>query len=859
MMLMLSLIERNHLNCSGMVLVVCITGLFVGWCLPAQSQPPFLLNGAENLPFPEIQRLTNEYYKVRPDEKGYKLWKRIEWLMESRLGPDGKAINLTRHNALEYWKYQRSPSETRSTHGDWLFLGPSSVSNGETGLGRLNAIAIHPINTNIIYVGSSNGGIWKTTTGGTNWTNISPFLPTLSIKDIIIDYLNPSRIFILTGDGYGIFSGQSLGILKTLDGGATWLPTGFSSWPSSTHKLLMHPTDPETQYCATSTGVIKTTNGWIDYSTIATFGALDIEFKPDDPNTLYIGGTSIYKKTGSQVPVLLTDPDFSFWPSTRYISLAVTADSPDCVYALVSSFSDPVGLYRSMSSGTSNTWTVQDTVMFNFGAQGFYNRILEVHPEDYERVVMGQVWTKVSYQGGIPGSWQGPVNYVHADAHDCVYTPTAIYHANDGGLFKSAIGDSIFDNFVDGLEITEIYGIAGTPQNINLYYCGTQDNGTFRRTSGSGFDHVSGGDGANCLINYSNSDTTYAMYQKGFLRKSIDGGDNFYDINPPGEGAWVSPLIMDPLDPEIIFIGKDTLYRSNEGGESGTWVNLENPVNGTIPIIALCQGVNNRNILYVGSNSVLDPIFKTTNALTASGDPGYINISGSLPNISISDIAVNPDNAGHVYVTNNELLGTAGSVYRCLNGDGPYIWEDISGSLPNVAVNCIVFHNNGLDNQALYIGTDIGVFYRDEDIGDWVYFSNNLPVTIITDLYLNTSANVLAAGTYGKGLWISDLYDGCNSSVNVTNPPGNPLEGIRYYSASIDINTTATHRQEIGTKTYYSAGNYIDMKSGFRAGVNGFMDAVIGPCPGVANLVGEAQQRQVCNFDYEAWIRSLPD
>jgi hypothetical protein len=123
---------------------------------------------------------------------------------------------------------------------------------------------------------------------------------------------------------------------------------------------------------------------------------------------------------------------------------------------------------------------------------------------NYLHVSLGQVWTKRSTNGGLAGSWSGPTNYVHADVHDIQEHNGAQYHANDGGLFKSTDGGVTFTDLSGGLAITEMYCIAGTPQDVNLYYTGNQDNGTFRRTGSFTFTAVTGNDGTDCAIDYTN-------------------------------------------------------------------------------------------------------------------------------------------------------------------------------------------------------------------------------------------------------------------------------------------------------------------------------------------------------------------
>ena len=282
---------------------------------------------------------------------------------------------------------------------------------------------------------------------------------------------------------------------------------------------------------------------------------------------------------------------------------------------------------------------------------------------------------------------------------------------------------------------------------------------------------------------------------------------------------------MDPVDPEIIFVGKDSIHRSNTGGGQGSWLYLGKP--DTVNMNNLAQGVNNRNRLYA---SCLSRLYRTDQAL-GNGVATWTSVNAGLPNQFITGIAVNPDDANELYLTYSGFAGGE-KVYRSLSGGNAGTWQNISGSLPNVPINCIVYHddNSGLDR--LYIGTDIGVFYRDNALGDWIYFSNFLPTVSVSDLYINPANNTIAAGTYGRGLWLSDLYSSCPATYNFS---GNTTGGTLYYSASGSISSTAVLRQDAGTEVHYNAGDHITLSDGFRAEGQAFFEGTIGPCPADIN------------------------
>ncbi|MEP6793548.1 MAG: 3-coathanger stack domain-containing protein, partial [Saprospiraceae bacterium] len=186
----------------------------------------------------------------------------------------------------------------------------------------------------------------------------------------------------------------------------------------------------------------------------------------------------------------------------------------------------------------------------------------------------------------------------------------------------------------------------------------------------------------------------------------------------------------------------------------------------------------------------------------------------------------------NVYVT---LSGFSDGLKVYSTIDGGTNWDNISGSLPNIPMNCIVYDENGSGGDALYIGSDIGVFYRNNTIGDWVYFSTPLQAVNINDLYINDSDNTIVAGTYGRGLWRSDKYTGCVSSITLLNIPGAPAGGVKYFSSSGTITSNVIYKTELGTEIHYKASNYVDLQNDFLAGSLAFFEAKTGNCPDIVN------------------------
>mgnify|MGYP000070508174 FL=1 len=93
---------------------------------------------------------------------------------------------------------------TCQTTGNWVELGPTNLPSNRTGqpngLGRINSVAFHPTDTNIIYVGAPAGGLWVTKDGGQTWNTNTDTLASLGISSIAVDPQHPDTIYIGTGD-----------------------------------------------------------------------------------------------------------------------------------------------------------------------------------------------------------------------------------------------------------------------------------------------------------------------------------------------------------------------------------------------------------------------------------------------------------------------------------------------------------------------------------------------------------------------------------------------------------------------------------------------------------------------------------
>jgi hypothetical protein len=192
---------------------------------------------------------------------------------------------------------------------------------------------------------------------------------------------------------------------------------------------------------------------------------------------------------------------------------------------------------------------------------------------------------------------------------------------------------------------------------------------------------------------------------------------------------------------------------------------------------------------------------------------------------------VDPSNSLNVWVTFGGFVANT-KVYS--STDGGVTWDNESGNLPNLPVNTIALDS---DNNA-YVGTDNGVYYRSTSMNDWVPYYNNLPYVPITDLIISEDDGRIRAGTFGRGIWTSDLYTGCVANVVLAGT----LNGQEFHEANFSVTSTSTLQLTEGTKVQMRGGFEVKLLPGFTAQESTSYRAIIGPCGsgGVAGFsVGE--------------------
>ncbi|MEI8202232.1 MAG: T9SS type A sorting domain-containing protein [Bacteroidota bacterium] len=749
------------------------------------------------LTFFDYQKAFNDYWApfnvvkghyyvngVKKKAVGWKQFKRWEYDMEGKINPTtGEFPNKTAQQVYDEFNATNQQKLLQTT-ASWSCLGTSTSAGGYNGIGRISCIAFHPTDNNTYWVGAGSGGLWVTTNNGSTWTCLTDNTGVLAVSDIVIptDYATSHTIYIATGDR-DAWDNNSIGVLKSTDAGVTWTTTGISfalSASKMVSRILIDPNNNQTLIAATSNGVYKTTNGGTTWNTqLSTINFIDMEYKPGDFNTLYgctyaNGGSKIYVSANGG-----TSWTQAFTDANAYrIELAVSANQPTWVYALIEQSDDGLyGVYKSTTSGTAYTQVYAGTTKnllgwqadgSDAGGQGFYDLSIAASPTNASTVLVGGVNTWRSTTGGtawtIVNHWSGStVQAVHADKHTLKFrSDGSLFETNDGGVYISANNGTSWTDKTNGMVTSQMYKLSVSATVATEVLTGLQDNGT-KLLSGGVWTDANGGDGMECIIDYSNVNIQYGTNPQGTINRTTNHWSSSTDITPAsaGTGAWVTPIIMVPTSNTTLYAGYADVWKSMNSGTAWTKIST---MNTSEYIRSMAIAPSNTQVLYVAA---LTKIWKTT-----TGGTAWTDITGTLPVSSgnITSIAVKNDDANTLWVTMGGYNAT--TVYQSSNAGTA--WTNISTGLPSLPAYSIVQNKQVTSEVQLYVGTELGVYFK-KGTNNWTAFNTGLPNVKIGELeiYYATSGqnSKLRAATYGRGLWETYVY------FNTCTPPATPTVG----------------------------------------------------------------------------------
>ncbi|MGB3077564.1 MAG: hypothetical protein WBB31_00685, partial [Saprospiraceae bacterium] len=541
---------------------------------------------------------------------------------------------------------------TRSHRGldyPWTVEGPGNIG------GRVNAIAVDPLDPNIILLGYSQGGIYRTDNGGLDWVPVFDDQVSLSISNISFDPHHPQRVFASTGDvnisGYP-FLGS--GIYRSDDGGLHWSYVGLDG-TGVLSKVAVDPNDENIIYAGSmgypshkgiERGLFRSVDGGVHWNKTLTIddstGVIDLVTDPIRAGYVYatgwtrlrsnkisttIGpGTSMYRSkdygaTWENSTDILpgglhsrTSIDITA-DGTLYISYMGFVDDTDCF-----GYNESLkGIYKSIDG--ADTWsriTADQSVGLPcdlFGSFGWYFEALKVNPENADDISLLGVDLYRTLDGGTTWFLSAPEWWmydVHADKHDLVFADGQMYLATDGGAYRCPVDQSQPWQDIENIPSTQFYRTVFNPHQPDQYIGGAQDNGT---SSGNAsiineWSRVYGGDGFQPRFDPTEPFWAYYMTQNGDIAWTTDGFNyNALDSGLVGTRYWDMPFVMSSQDPKILYCGTNQVFRIDMRDTIPVWMSIspdltrgETILGSRYPAItAIAQSDLDENRLYAGT------------------------------------------------------------------------------------------------------------------------------------------------------------------------------------------------------------------------------------------------------------------
>ncbi|WP_298781711.1 T9SS type A sorting domain-containing protein [uncultured Polaribacter sp.] len=659
-------------------------------------------------------------------------------------------------------------SQKKSTE-NWVNIGPQDLpdENGYSNppqMGRLNCFLRikHPTNRalDILFVGAPSGGIWKSIDGGTTWL---PKLETVSgigvtdiktTSDATFENYTTKPIYVSTGDYYGKYV-NSIGVLKSTDGGETFNSTGLSFTVNQDEILGSLIVADANKVLVGTKSVIKiTTNGgttWTDnfdpgYE--AGFGRVAV----NGTKAMYAGDFDVFYtndfNTGNWIAVIESN-------NSNKHAVTVGEDGEFYVQNLT-------GQIKKFNT-TTQVFANHGTSTTDYNPQGGYNQALVVKNN---LIISGSVDGVSSTNNGaswyksLNGYWEDNESdglYVHSDHHGLgtLDGTNEFWTVNDGGLSYIDYGTNATNQKPtityksEKVIVNQSYTVAINPNaDDGSYIIANQDNDAFSKRNGTWFS-VAQGDGIQSAVNYNNPDIRYAGNQNGNIIQTSTGFEG--ELNGNGESVDISgvefefPLEMHKTNPNILFAGGDEVYKITD--------------NSGLSVLNLNSGVGKVNSIATHGNSVL---VAGDNGIKFSTNSGTSWIAKTSPAGTVNSVDFSAINNDIIYVTVSGY--TSGSkVFKSIDGGVNY--NNISGDLPNIVMKEVLL-KQGQPSEYLFVATELGVYFTTNEGVNWEKLGAGLPNVIVSDIEIHYTNDKLVAATFGRGLWEVNIANATLSNAD---------------------------------------------------------------------------------------------
>lgn len=787
-------------------------GLLCAFAVFAQTYERMVSRGADELPqwvhlmyAPDadpgaVQADYDAYYAANPFVKNthtqyFKRWKRE--IGHNHIPKDIAQREEYEENLGAY--LNESASGDRAAN--WTCIGPFDWDHGAVdksyacGAAHIYTVEQSLANTNLLYAGSANAGVWKSTDKGLNWTNVTKGMMIGSVYSVELDHaVQNTAYFGAEGD-----------LWKTTDGGANWASIGDVTFQAASHAIrdiVLHPTNNQILFVCSSQGLYRSTNGGGSFTQVQAGSWQELEIKPGDPTTMYAikqisNRTEFWRSTNSGVSFSQVGTG---WPlpvapdEQERTEIAVSANAPNTVYALCTGAANGgsglYGVYKSIDNGSN--WTFQccgtgpggapSATNLNLmawsdqglddGGQYYYDLALDVDPANASKLQVGAVNRWVSTDGGVtftcPAKWSHSykVDYVHADIHDIRYYGNEVWVANDGGIFYSSDGGANFNRRMFGIAGTDFWGFgAGGWTGSNVMLGGTYHNGTLLKDNSvytNGWVSTDGGDGLRGFVHPQYDRRALSDYGYKTLSgdRTVSNGNASWSREPNADyiTGHSSEIVWHPNLVNTAFVGEgNSIWRTDDNGAGFTQVHDFGEYVTSIEV-----SFSDPSTLYACTYIDWWGVKKVWRSINGGADwtditpsSGTINGNTWVP----YDIAVSATDPQTLWLVRTSQYGDYPNingyvVFKSVNGGTS--WINISDATLNNEWPTNIAHQLGT-NGGLYIGTRRAVYHRSDAAPTWALWNSGLPAkTFSTRLIINYRDQKIRNGT-DRSVWESGL------------------------------------------------------------------------------------------------------
>jgi photosystem II stability/assembly factor-like uncharacterized protein len=608
---------------------------------------------------------------------------------------------------------------------------------------------------------------------------------------------------------------QGDGVYKSTDEGQTWIHIGLEK-TQVISRIRIHPSDSNRVYVAAlghpfgpnpERGVFRSLDGGRTWKKILFrddhTGAIDLVIDPNDPDVLYATLWEVYRKPwilwsgGEGSGIFKTTDGGDTWneitrnqglPNGLFGKITVTVSGADSRRVFANIEAEKGGLYRSDDAG--DTWTLINDHR-DLWQRAFYFQRIQADPVERDTIYVLNFRLLKSTDGG-----RTFVNLpeTHSDHHDLWIdpnNPSRMINANDGGGVISVNGGQTWTHM--RYPTAQIYRLA-TTKDFPYHVCGAQqDNSTVsvpsekshlqnprEPTEGEWMYAVGGGESGYIAPHPANSDIFYAGATNTLTRYDRKTGLS-RDIQPyprivmgepakdmPERWNWTYPIVISPVDPSVLYIGSQHLWRTKDEGK--TWTKIspdltradpETLGDSGGPIIKDQDGPEIYATLYT-----IAPSHHDVGTIWTGSDDGLVHFTrdggNTWQDVTPADtpthsriglIEASPHDPSTAYVT----------ARRYEMGDrAPYLWktQDYGESWIKIVTGIraddfmYVVREDPKRKGLLYAGTEHGVYVSFNDGDYWQSLSLNLPDVPVTGLVVEERDLIIA--THGRSFWVLD-------------------------------------------------------------------------------------------------------